>query len=125
MRLLPLCYTQYRVPVKLKLIIMTTVRQQAISDIKEDLRQHSKCFLAFHKNLNPVMDNMVNNYIKLQEQCHVAPPANMQYTPKTNACLVARCTFCQATSKAEYENYSKYYAPMKKSNNSFIPQHTA
>lgn len=45
-----------------------TVKQQAIEGIKDDLWQHSRCFIAFRKNLNPIMKRMVINYIKLQEK---------------------------------------------------------
>lgn len=47
---------------------MTEVEQQAIKDIKDDLWQHSKCFIAFRKKLNPIMRKMVGNYIKSQEK---------------------------------------------------------
>lgn len=42
-------------------------KEQAILDIKNDLRQQGKSFLAFHKELNPVMDSLVNSQLKAQE----------------------------------------------------------
>lgn len=44
-----------------------TVEEQATLDIKDELRQRSRCFLAFRKKLNPIMDKLVENYTKLQE----------------------------------------------------------
>lgn len=45
-----------------------TVKEQATLDIKDELRKGSKCFLAFRKKLNPIMDKLVKNYTKLQEE---------------------------------------------------------
>lgn len=47
---------------------MITAKQQAVLDILDDLGRDSKCFLAFREKLNPVMDELVKNYIKLQEE---------------------------------------------------------
>ena len=33
--------------------------------VKDELRKESKCFLAFRKKLNPIMDKLVENYTKL------------------------------------------------------------
>lgn len=44
-----------------------TVEEQATLDIKDELRQKSRCFLAFRKKLNLIMDKLVENYTKLQE----------------------------------------------------------
>lgn len=44
-----------------------TAKEQAIRDIKNDLRQSGKCFLAFHRELNPIMSELVNNQINRQE----------------------------------------------------------
>ena len=45
-----------------------TIEEQATLDIKDELRKESKCFLAFRKKLNPIMDKLVENYTKLQEE---------------------------------------------------------
>lgn len=45
-----------------------TAEEQATLDIKDELRKGSKCFLAFRKKLNPIMNKLVGNYIKLQEE---------------------------------------------------------
>ncbi len=47
---------------------MITAKQQAVLDILDDLGRDSKCFLAFREKLNPVMEELVKNYIKLQEE---------------------------------------------------------
>lgn len=41
-------------------------KEVAIQDIKDDLKQQSKSFLAFHKQLNPIMKKIVNTYIQQQ-----------------------------------------------------------
>ena len=45
-----------------------TVEELATLDIKDELRKGSKCFLAFRKKLNLIMDKLVENYTKLQEE---------------------------------------------------------
>lgn len=45
-----------------------TAEEQATLDIKDELRKESKCFLAFRKKLNPIMDKLVKNYTKFQEE---------------------------------------------------------
>lgn len=44
-----------------------TARGTAIKDIKDDLMQESKSFLAFRKRLDPIMEKMVSDYIEMQE----------------------------------------------------------
>ena len=44
-----------------------TAEQQALQDIKDDLKQQSKTFIAFRKRLNPIMDRIVNHYLNEQE----------------------------------------------------------
>ena len=44
-----------------------TAKQQAIKDIKDDLKRSGKCFITFHSELNPVMDSLVSEYIKEQK----------------------------------------------------------
>ena len=46
----------------------STEEEQATLDIKDELRKGSKCFLTFRKKLNPIMDKLVENYTKLQEE---------------------------------------------------------
>lgn len=45
-----------------------TAEEQATLGIKGELRKESRCFLAFRKKLNPIMDKLVENYTKLQER---------------------------------------------------------
>ena len=45
-----------------------TAKQQAIQDIKMSLRANNKAFIAFRSELNPIMDELVNNQIKQQER---------------------------------------------------------
>lgn len=41
-------------------------KEKAIQDIKNDLIQDGKCFLAFRKDLNHIIGNMVRKYINSQ-----------------------------------------------------------
>lgn len=45
----------------------TTPKQQAILDIKEDLTRQHKAFIAFHKRLNPAIEQLVQAQIHEQE----------------------------------------------------------
>lgn len=39
---------------------------QAVEDIVQDLTRQGKCFLAFHSELNSVMDELVEEYSQEQ-----------------------------------------------------------
>lgn len=43
-----------------------TAQQSAIQDIKDDLRQQGKCFIAFYKELDPIMSYLVSEQIHQQ-----------------------------------------------------------
>lgn len=86
-----------------------TARQLAEQDIKEDLQKNNKCFIAFHKELNPVMRTLVRQQLK--EQINLSPFHPTSH-PKTNSQLIARCSF--AKGGLCYENYEKYYKPSNK-----------
>lgn len=43
-----------------------SAKEQAILDIKEDLKKTSKCFIAFRTKLNPVMNYLVHQQLKAQ-----------------------------------------------------------
>lgn len=75
-----------------------TAKSQALKDIKDDLRQQGKCFLAFHKELDAIMASLVNNQIS--NQCLVK-------NRKGNSQLMASCFFSKG--KVKYTNYQKYY----------------
>jgi hypothetical protein len=47
--------------------IIMTAKQQAIKDIRKSLKANSKAFIAFRTELNPIMDELVNEQIKQQE----------------------------------------------------------
>ena len=42
--------------------------EKAVEDILNDCESRGKCFMAFRSNLNPVMDEIVSEYLKEQEQ---------------------------------------------------------
>lgn len=44
-----------------------TAKQQAIKDIKDELKGSGKCFITFHSELNPIMDSIVSEYLKEQK----------------------------------------------------------
>ena len=46
-----------------------SAKEVAIKDIRESLKRQGKCFLAFRVDLNPIMKDLVNEYIKAQESC--------------------------------------------------------
>lgn len=50
-----------------------SAKEQAIQDIKDDLRKQGKSFLAFHRNLNPIMNRLVNKQLKEQEDINKIP----------------------------------------------------
>lgn len=43
-----------------------TARHQAIEDIKNELKMSQRCFLAYRKELNPVIDEIVKEYTDMQ-----------------------------------------------------------
>ena len=45
-----------------------SARQCAEMDIREELSRQGKCFIAFVERLNPVMDYLVKERLKEQEQ---------------------------------------------------------
>lgn len=76
-----------------------SVKEIAIKDIREELSKEGKSFLAFHKELNPIMRKLVKQ--QLFEQ---------GYRPKTRKTqLMAHCFFCHSTEEIKYNDYSKYY----------------
>ena len=42
-------------------------KQQAIEDIKNELKNSHKCFIAFLQYLNPVMDCLVSTQLEQQQ----------------------------------------------------------
>jgi hypothetical protein len=45
-----------------------SAKEQAIEDIKDDLKQQSKCFIAFRKELNKTMRQLVYRQIQAQKR---------------------------------------------------------
>ena len=45
-----------------------SARQCAEMDIREELSRQGKCFIAFREKLNPVMDFLVDQELKIREQ---------------------------------------------------------
>lgn len=67
-----------------------TAKQQAMEDIKNDLLEHGKCFIAFKSELNPIMRKLVSEQLKAQKKVHA--PKKVQH--------VAHCFFVKATGEA-------------------------
>ena len=44
-----------------------TAKKQAMRDIRNSLKLQGKVFIAFHKELDPVMEKLVTNHIKRQQ----------------------------------------------------------
>lgn len=45
-----------------------TARQQALKDIKDDLKKSGKSFIAFRSELNPAMQELVKEQLKEQRK---------------------------------------------------------
>jgi len=43
-----------------------TAKTAAIRDIKAELKETSACFLFFHRELDPVMNDLVRDYTSVQ-----------------------------------------------------------
>ena len=43
-------------------------RNQALKDIKKDCHEKGVSFLAFRKDLNKIMEDITEDYLKLQKQ---------------------------------------------------------
>lgn len=43
-------------------------KQKAIQDIRMELKKQHRCFIAFHRELNPVIDAIVNNLLEKQQK---------------------------------------------------------
>jgi len=78
-------------------------KEQAVTDIKEDLEKQGKSFIAFHSELDSIMRKLVSN--KIREQESISYPFNIISGERTE--LVAHCTFCNGT--VVFTNYNKYY----------------
>lgn len=44
-----------------------SAKQQAMRDIIESLKEEHKAFIAFRKELNPIMEDLVESYIECQD----------------------------------------------------------
>ena len=79
-----------------------SAKEQATLDIMADLENQNKCFIAFRRELNPVMRKLVSQQIRQQQSI------NPFSTPShSNSQLVAHCFFVHGEVK--YNDYSKYY----------------
>ena len=80
-----------------------SAKEQATLDIMADLKNQNKCFIAFHKELNPVMRKLVSHQIKQQKEI-----TNLFSSPShSHAQLIARCFF--AKGEVKFNDYTKYY----------------
>ena len=79
-----------------------STKKQATEDIKSELQRQGKSFLAFHEELDPVINSLVMTQTIAQNHRWTMPS-------KANSQLVAKCFFCKETGKTELINYSRYY----------------
>jgi len=77
-----------------------TAQEQAILDIKDELHNQHKSFIAFRTELNPTMKSLVRRQITAQRNAKVPTYVKVE--------KVARCFF--AKGKVEYFNYRNKYA---------------
>ena len=71
-----------------------SAKNQAIEDIKNDLKNQHKCFLAFLQYLDPVMDCIVSSQLEEQQASKKHQRTlNTKYSerPRRRAQLVASC----------------------------------
>ena len=80
-----------------------SARTQAIQDMMPELKKRNKSFIAFRRELNPVMRKLVSQQIK--EQQSITPFSTPTHSTSQ---LIAHCFF--AHGQVEYNNYDKYYA---------------
>ena len=81
-----------------------SAKEWAIQDMLPELRKSNKCFLAFKKELNPVMRKLVSKQI--QAQMVLNPFKSPSHS---NSQLVAHCFFSKSSGEVNYSDYSKYY----------------
>lgn len=79
-----------------------SARTQAIQDMMSELKKCNKSFIAFRRELNPVMRKLVFQQIKKQQS--ITPFSTPSHS---NSQLVAHCFFVHGEVK--YNDYSKYY----------------
>lgn len=75
-------------------------RQQAIKDIKSELKDEHKAFIAFRTELNPVINMLVKKQI--EEQGSIFAPIS-----RDRCQIVAHCEYHQGNT--QYSNYEEYY----------------
>lgn len=79
-------------------------KEAAIRDMIPELKKHNKCFLAFKKELNPIMRRLVKNQIKQQNALNP-----FHFPSKSSSQLVAHCFFSKSLGTAKLYNYKEYY----------------
>ena len=80
-----------------------TAQQYAIQEMLPELEKRHKSFIAFRKELNPIMRKLVSRQISKQQKL------NLFYTPThSTSQLVAHCFFCKG--EVSFNDYSKYYS---------------
>jgi len=77
-----------------------SAKQQAIKDIKRELKAEHKSFLAFRAELNPIINMLVKRQIEEQESIFPS-------IPRVRCQIVAHCKFDKGGVKLN--NYDSYY----------------
>lgn len=80
-----------------------SAKEQATLDIMADLEKSNKSFIAFRRELNPVMRKLVSHQIRQQQEAFSLFNSNLN----AHSQLMARCFF--AKGEVKLENYTKYY----------------
>lgn len=80
-----------------------SARKQAVQDMMPELKKNHKSFIAFRRELNPVMRQLVTEQVKAQQEISQL----FSVPSRANSQLVARCFFAKGT--IVYDNYDKYY----------------
>lgn len=79
-----------------------SAKDAAIQDMIPELEKRNKTFLAFHSELNPIMDQLVEQHIRAQQSL-------FKRFDKSNSQLMAHCYFCKSNNTVKFSNYEKYY----------------
>ena len=80
-----------------------SAKEQATLDIMADLKNQNKCFIAFRRELNPIMRKLVSHQIRQQQEAFSLFNSNLH----THSQLMARCFF--AKGEVKFNDYTKYY----------------
>ena len=81
-------------------------RKKAVEDMMADLEREHKSFIAFRRDLNPVMNDLEHDYLHAQR--HLVDIERPKVI-RVNGQLMAHFYFCVTTQSVRCKNYLTYY----------------